>query len=69
MTVETSLTITVTPDPDYKFDVYVSTDELYVTYSETARGLKQYQPISFGSREEMEAVAKAMLRALAATAQ
>jgi len=71
MSIETTMTVTVTPDPDYRFDVYVAEDELYVEYVQafkSVNGMETRKSIGFGSRDEMEAVALAMLQALKATA-
>ena len=58
--IETNIVLSVCPDPDYHFDVSVA-DELSVTYVEHGRETAN-SSVSFGSLEEMEAVAKAMLR-------
>jgi len=51
--------------------VYVAEDELYVEYVQafkSVNGMETRKSIGFGSRDEMEAVALAMLQALKATA-
>lgn len=55
----TDVTFTVYPQEDYRYEVCAG-EMLSVTYKEST-GLETY--ISFGSIEEMRAVAKAMLNA------
>jgi hypothetical protein len=64
MNIHTSVNLTVTPDPDYRFMINAAEDGYDIVYHEvdTARS----EVISFASAEEMEAVAKAMLQAVAA---
>jgi hypothetical protein len=61
MAIETGITLTVYADPDYRFEVEVS-DEYSVTYIDGQ--VDQRINIGFGSLEEMEAVAQAMLKAV-----
>lgn len=56
----TDITLTVYPQEDYHYEVLVGDEMLSVTYSERARSIVH---VSFGSIEEMRAVAKAMLAA------
>lgn len=58
MSCETGVQLTVYADHDYRF-VVSGPDELMLEYVEEGRDNKPY--ISFGSLEEMESVAKAML--------
>lgn len=60
MAIETGVTLSVYADHDYRFDVEVS-DEFSVVYVENG---KEGSRVSFGSLDEMEAVAKAMLKAI-----
>lgn len=60
MAIETGITLTVYADPDYHFEVTVF-DELSLSYVE---GDRMRENIGFGSLDEMEAVAKAMLKAV-----
>ena len=57
---ETGITLSVYPEDDYHYDVDVHLDEIAVVYNEI--GIEKSR-MSFGSIEEMEAVARAMLRA------
>jgi hypothetical protein len=57
---ETGITLSIYPEDDYHYDVDVHLDEIAVVYNEI--GIEKSR-MSFGSIEEMEAVAKAMLRA------
>jgi hypothetical protein len=66
--ITTDITINVYPDPDYHFEVSAG-DMISVTYIEH---INQYNldkerrsDVSFGSLDEMEAVAKAMLKVVA----
>ena len=60
---ETGVTLSVYPDnEDYSYDVIVCRDELAIVYVEP--NLDHGVRMSFGSIQEMEAVAKAMLRAV-----
>lgn len=59
MTIETGVEVTLYADPDYKFVVFAS-DQLGVSYVEDGRDSPV--DIGFGSLEEMEAVARAMLK-------
>ena len=63
MKIETGITLTVYADHDYHFDVSVLSDEMSVTYVE-AEFDTHGQRLSFGSIEEMQAVAHAMLKAI-----
>jgi ribosomal protein L11 len=66
MSIETSVTIGVYPDHSYNYDVYVG-EEYSLIYKEDdieTRERKERATIGFGSIEEMEAVARAMLRAV-----
>lgn len=56
----TDITLTVYPQEDYHYEVLVGDEMLSVTYSERAHNSVR---VSFGSIEEMRAVAKAMLAA------
>jgi hypothetical protein len=62
--IETGITINVYADPDYGYAVHVGS-ELYVSYISYLKdeGDQDGPPITFGSKAEMEAVAKAMLKA------
>lgn len=67
MSIETSVTIGVYPDHSYNYEVYVDGEELSLIYKEDnieTRERKERTRIGFGSIEEMEAVAQAMLRAV-----
>ena len=57
---ETRITLSVYPDDDYHYDVVADIDSISLIYNE--KGLEKSR-ISFGTIEEIEAVAKAMLRA------
>ena len=61
MTIETGITVTVYADQDYRYEAYVD-GELGLNYVEGEQTIN----IGFGSTAEMEAVAHAMLRAVAA---
>ena len=66
MTIETTITIAVYPDPEYHFEVSAG-DTIQVTYIERANK-NHYErrcDVTFGSLDEMEAVAKAMLKVIA----
>jgi hypothetical protein len=66
MSIETSVTIGVYPSHSYNYDVYVG-EEYSLIYKEDdieTRERKERATITFGSIEEMEAVAQAMLRAV-----
>ena len=58
---ETGITLSIYPEDDYHYDVDVHLDEIAVVYNEI--GIEKSR-MSFGSIEEMEAVARAMLRAV-----
>lgn len=58
MAFETEIKISVFPDPDYYFEVVASSEEIYI--SSTADDSIS-TVIGFGSIEEMESVANAML--------
>lgn len=61
--IETTISIEIYPDQAYNYRVNVAEDELQLEYKETGENpLSSY--ISFGSLSEMEAVARAMLRAV-----
>jgi hypothetical protein len=62
MNIVTDTVINVYSDSEYHYSALVSDEELGVTYTETDGERKK--EISFGSIEEMEAVANAMLRAV-----
>jgi hypothetical protein len=59
--IETGVTFTVYANPDYHFEVEAS-DEYGVTYVD--HQITQRVTVSFGSLDEMEAVARAMLKAV-----
>jgi hypothetical protein len=61
--IETDITINVYPDPNYHFEV-TSSDAIRVTYVERINMEHRFD-ISFGSLDEMEAVAIAMLKVVA----
>lgn len=63
--IETGMTLTIYADHDYHFKIHVE-DLLSLEYIEFDLDHKPIprQDISFGSVDEMEAVAKAMLRAV-----
>jgi hypothetical protein len=58
---ETGITLSIYPEDDYHYDVDVHLDEIAVVYNES--GIEKSR-MSFGNIEEMEAVARAMLRAV-----
>ena len=60
--VELSITIGVYADPDYHYEVNVGDSQLDITYKEGDN--TRTHVMSFGSREEMRAVAHAMIKAL-----
>lgn len=60
--IETAVTISVYPDPEYHFNVTAGDILFYVEYIEN--GADPPSRISFGSPEEMRAVALAMLKAV-----
>ncbi len=64
--IETSITISVYPDPDYHFEVHAG-DVINVEYVEHGRNGTEDRrvDVAFGSLDEMEAVAKAMLKVVA----
>jgi len=68
MNIETSITISVYADPDYHFEVSAG-DLIQVTYVERLREFNvnkdRRTDVSFGSLDEMAAVAKAMLKVVA----
>lgn len=57
---ETGITLSIYPDHDYHYDVDVHLHDIAVIYKENGA---EKSRLSFGSIEEMEAVARAMLRA------
>jgi hypothetical protein len=59
--IETGITINVYADPDYGYAVHVGS-EISVAYTDS-KGVQDGTAITFGSKAEMEAVAKAMLKA------
>ena len=61
MSIATGITLTVYVDHDYRYNIEVS-DEMALVYEEDGR--EQDLRIGFGSLNEMEAVANAMLRAV-----
>ena len=61
MAFETGITLTVYADRDYFYEVDIA-EELSLTYKEIDR--KDDIRLDFGSLDEMEAVAKAMLKAV-----
>ena len=61
MSIATGITLTVYADQDYRYNIEVS-DEMALVYEEDGR--EQDLRIGFGSLNEMEAVANAMLRAV-----
>ena len=61
MALETGITLTVYADVDYRYEVNVA-DEIDLTYKEDGRD--RDLRIGFGSLDEMEAVARAMLNAV-----
>jgi hypothetical protein len=64
---ETSVTVSVYPDPDYHFEISAG-DMIKVEYVDHSQGASKSNErrfdISFGSLDEMEAVAQAMLKAV-----
>lgn len=60
--IEKAVTVAVYPEEDYYFEVMVAAEELNIVCREKD-GLATQQ-VSFGSREEMRAVAGAILQAL-----
>lgn len=58
---EISVTLGVYTDPDYHYEVNVSDGDLNIVYKE---GESHTHTMAFGSRDEMRAVAHAMLKAL-----
>lgn len=58
----TTIKLSVDVDGDYAHEVSVNQDEMFIEYQEMNR--TQCERISFGSLEEMEAVARAMLKAV-----
>lgn len=54
--------INVFPDPDYHYEISVSDEQLNLTYHEGDDD--HTRSLNFGSIEEMQAVAEAMLRAI-----
>jgi len=65
MTIATSLTISVYPDPDYHFEISAADDEINLRYFEGKPRVVERE-LAFASLEEMEAVAHAMLDVVAA---
>ena len=65
MTIATSLTISVHPDPDYHFEVSAADDEINLRYFE-GKPRAMERDVAFASLEEMEAVAHAMLDVVSA---
>lgn len=57
---ETGITLSIYPEDDYHYDVDVHLDEIAVVYKENGA---EKSRLSFGTIEEMEAVARSMLRA------
>jgi hypothetical protein len=68
MDIVTDITINVYADPDYHFEVHAG-DVINVTYVEHLNehnvDKERRCDVSFGSLDEMEAVAKAMLKVVA----
>jgi len=66
--IATDITINVYTDPDYHFEVHAG-DTIQVTYVEHINEhnitSERRSDVSFGSLDEMEAVAKAMLKVVA----
>ncbi len=60
--IETGIELTVYPEDSYQYVVSVSPDSLAVSYREDSRP-QATTTLAFGSKEEMIAVARAMLRA------
>jgi hypothetical protein len=59
--IETGITLEVYADPEYFYEVHLG-GEYTLTYKETDLNIKTI--LGFGSLEEMEAVANAMLKAV-----
>ena len=57
---ETGITLSVYPGDGYHYDAVANIDEIVVVYKEN--GVEKSR-VAFGTIEEMEAVAKALLRA------
>jgi hypothetical protein len=57
---ETGITLSIYPGDGYHYDVVANIDEIAVVYKDDD---VEKTRVSFGTIEEMEAVAKAMLRA------
>lgn len=64
MALETGITLTVYADQDYSYDVKVNASTISVNYVESRLTRDRDTELRFGSLEEMEAVAKAMLKAV-----
>lgn len=62
-TIETSMTVIVSPDPDYHYEIFCGPFGFFLAYHELDKKVKNAH-ISFGSIEEMESVALSMLRAV-----
>ena len=60
--IETGITINVYADPEYGYAVSVAEDELSIAYTDS-NGNVDGTKITFGSKDEMIAVAKAMIKA------
>jgi hypothetical protein len=58
---ETGITLSIYPDDSYHYDAVANIDEIAVVYKEN--GVEKTR-VAFGTIEEMEALAKAMLRVL-----
>jgi hypothetical protein len=58
--IETGITITVLADEEYSYEVHADPSLIGIEYKEVGQKTKQY--ISFGSLDEMKAVAEAMLK-------
>ena len=59
--IETGVTITVYADEDYRYIIGSAPDKLELLYAEDSGN---HSSVTFGSIEEMEAVAQAMLKAV-----
>ena len=57
---ETGITLSIYPEDDYHYDVVANIEDISLIYKE--QGVEKTR-VAFGSIEEMEAVARAMLRA------
>ena len=57
---ETGITLSIYPEDDYHYDVVANIEDISLIYKE--QGVEKTR-VAFGNIEEMEAVAKAMLRA------